>query len=327
MIAGFKPIMTRANVNLLTDHYLPTLALGFGNAPTVVSAAATHYGHARLTYAQAVSFMQSHPNLSALAYLQRNFSTMAVPFTTMLSVMNRDLGAFKAMAGLPPFGLFPWFFVLPGLIMVIASVVYLRRTSRLAAGKTASTGRGPATVLAVIGLLMIVAAFAPMPPGFRSIWTVAPQGASMLSDFAGPVSPGGPPVMSAHTVEAFDGYLAKMKAGDSEIVPMVQDVAALYGKTVSTSQAVRFVKSDPALSQVAAVMSGFPAMYRNFHNMLTTMAKDLPDYKAVAALPPFTLFPWFFILPGAIVALAGWRLRGSPVPSAQEEPKVMAVAL
>ena len=38
-------------------------------------------------------------------------------------------------------------------------------------------------------------------------------------------------------------------------------------------------------------------------SMLSTMHGDIGDYRAVAALPPFPLFPWFFAIPGLVVTL------------------------
>ena len=34
---------------------------------------------------------------------------------------------------------------------------------------------------------------------------------------------------------------------------------------------------------------------------LSTIRDNLGNYEAVAALPSFTLFPWFFVVPGAIL--------------------------
>jgi hypothetical protein len=43
------------------------------------------------------------------------------------------------------------------------------------------------------------------------------------------------------------------------------------------------------------------------------MSDNVANYGAIASLPPFPLFPWFFVLPGLIVAVlavgAGRRAR------------------
>jgi hypothetical protein len=45
--------------------------------------------------------------------------------------------------------------------------------------------------------------------------------------------------------------------------------------------------------------------------MIGAMSDNVSNYQAVAALPPFPLFPWFFVAPGLLVAgsalLAGPR--------------------
>jgi hypothetical protein len=64
--------------------------------------------------------------------------------------------------------------------------------------------------------------------------------------------------------------------------------------------------------------------------MIGTMSDNVANYRAVAALPPFALFPWFFVLPGLLVGgvAAGGALRrprgahaesSSDVPSSSTE--------
>jgi len=47
------------------------------------------------------------------------------------------------------------------------------------------------------------------------------------------------------------------------------------------------------------------------------MSDNVDNYDAVAALPPFSMFPWFFVIPGVLVtALAVLALRRrSPEPA------------
>ena len=47
--------------------------------------------------------------------------------------------------------------------------------------------------------------------------------------------------------------------------------------------------------------------------MIAAMSNNINDYQAIASLPSFRLFPWFFLLPGVLViviALLGDRRRG-----------------
>jgi hypothetical protein len=65
--------------------------------------------------------------------------------------------------------------------------------------------------------------------------------------------------------------------------------------------------------------------------MIGAMSDNVTRYQAVAALPPFPLFPWFFVAPGLLVigsaAAAGGAdrarrvrdARGPDIPSSQLE--------
>ena len=44
--------------------------------------------------------------------------------------------------------------------------------------------------------------------------------------------------------------------------------------------------------------------------MIGAMSDNVANYEAVAALPPFALFPWFFVLPGLLVV--GFNVAGGP---------------
>ena len=47
---------------------------------------------------------------------------------------------------------------------------------------------------------------------------------------------------------------------------------------------------------------------------------NLGNYQAVAALPSFTLFPWFFVIPGVLIAGCGHRCAGPPASRAPLGP-------
>lgn len=317
MIGGFASIMTAKNVPLVAS-YGRTVLGGFGNAALTIQRAASRFsgGHRSLSYSQATSFIASQGNLRGLAYMDRNLPVLGPPFSTLLSVLYKDQPAFAGMHGLPSFTLFPLFFVIPGLLIAGGAAVFLHRDGRPDSLGRPVSARGPAAFLLVIGFLVALAPLLPMPPGFHSIRTVGPHGAAMLDDFAAPINgPGSAPVMSLKTVAQFDGYVAEMRLASTEIVPAVQDAAATFGhRHISASTATAFLASQPSLALVYRIERDFPAMYRSFHHMLATMAKDMPDYQAVQELPSFSLFPLFFYVPGGIVfllALFG-LLRGAP---------------
>ena len=66
--------------------------------------------------------------------------------------------------------------------------------------------------------------------------------------------------------------------------------------------------------------------------MIGAMSDNVANYQAIASLPPFPLFPWFFVLPGALVAglalAAGVRRRLPGLAEAPEAPvSVNAVSI
>lgn len=335
MLDGFSSIMSAKNVPVIAGYGRDVLG-GFGSAPQIVQEAAHHFsgGRVTLTYQQAADFLAHRQGLGGLAYMQQQLPTLGPPFSTLLSILNKDQPYFAGMLGLPNFALFPFFFVIPGLLITFAAARFIRRDGRPDADGKSVAARRPAMFLLVIGAMLVAAPLLPMPPGFHSIRTVGPHGAVMLADFGGPLGNGtNQPVMSPATVAQFNGYITQMDAAAKEIVPAVQEAAATYGhRTVSPSAAASFLASDPTLTLANTISTGFPQMYAAFHQMLATMTADMPDYRAVQALPSFALFPYFFYFPGAIVAaLAVVLLRGRPLlvapPVARRQPRDLAEAL
>ena len=52
--------------------------------------------------------------------------------------------------------------------------------------------------------------------------------------------------------------------------------------------------------------------------MIATMSDNIDNFEAVDAMPPFPLFPWFFVIPGCTRRrLAVIALRRSPSPNWQ----------
>ncbi len=87
---------------------------------------------------------------------------------------------------------------------------------------------------------------------------------------------------------------------------------------------------------MTAMMTGLPAMQRDFNGLLgtmaanvgifsqvpgglahykplvTTMQANVDNYRQVSSLPDFRLFTVFFVLPGVLlILLAGWGLYGT----------------
>lgn len=170
--------------------------------------------------------------------------------------------------------LFPWFFVIPGLLAAAFGVV-ARRSPSLVWRR----------VLVALGVGLIAA------PAVFQMFTRAPGGAAMIDDFR--------PLMTEHKVTTVQGYFLTLGAAEGQLRTEVLAKAA-PGDLPATR---RWSADWPRISNEMAPMIG-------------TMADNVGNFRAVDALPPFWLFPWFFALPGLAVfalALAAQRLAPATV--------------
>ena len=56
--------------------------------------------------------------------------------------------------------------------------------------------------------------------------------------------------------------------------------------------------------------------------MIAAMSDSVPRYQAIRALPPFTLFPWFFVIPGVLSLALRSRAPGvSRAGRARPDPR------
>jgi hypothetical protein len=204
-------------------------------------------------YASVTSFEQRWPGIDA-------------DMGSMLSTMQRDLPDYQAVKALPPFWMFPWFFVLPGLIIAAVAALVLRRSRR------GVSTRGGVIALGVLGVALIAA-----PVTFQ-MFTRAPRGAQMISDFK--------PLMTATKVTTVQGYFLTIGAAEgqlrTQVLPSIPTAAADF------PEVARWSRDWPHISDEMAPMIG-------------AMSDNLSNFHGIAALPPFWLFPWFFVLPGLFV--------------------------
>ena len=193
----------------------------------------------------------------------------------MVRTMDGNLGNFRAVDALPPFPLFPWFFVLPGLMIAGVAGWGLRRA---AAGKSQGWRR-PALVVLGVGL---VAA-----PFVFSMQTRAPRGNDMINAFT--------PIMTTTKVRTVQGYFPAIGLAEGQLrlrlVPLAQEKGG---------------GSYPAIERLS---KDWPNISSEFAKFLGAMSDNLGNFAAVKALPPFSLFPFFFIVPGLLVAGLAFTTR------------------
>jgi hypothetical protein len=125
-----------------------------------------------------------------------------------------------------------------------------------------------------------------MPFAFQ-MFTRAPQGAHMIAGFR--------PYMTAGRLTGYQVEMRQIEAGVKEGGTKV--AAALFGTPANPGQR-RFAARFP---DFVAFENQWSGIYPDMRGMLTTIRANLGNYEAVAALPNFTLFPWFFVAPGAIL--------------------------
>jgi hypothetical protein len=148
---------------------------------------------------------------------------------------------------------------------------------------------------ALIVLIVLGAGLALAPVGFQ-MFSRAPKGAVMLDEFE--------PFMTDRRLTRFDGYIREIDAGvqetDTRLQPYLAERAGIDREQFDT----RFATFTTFTRQWPRIDSDMSDLLRRVHS-------SVDNYEAVDALPSFTLFPWFFVIPGALIAglaaLALWR--------------------
>lgn len=222
---------------------------------------------------------------STAAFLER-WPTIHAQMTAMLDDIGANVDNFRAVDALPPFGLFPWFFVAPGTLAVVLAALAFRP----------SRARRSTVALAVLGAALIAA------PAVFGMFTRAPQGAQMIDDLR--------PLMTRDQVTAVQGHFVTLGAAEGELrtqlLPALSETGTDAGDRAPSATA--FVDAWPSIAADMAPMVG-------------AMGDNLDNFAALDGLPPFTLFPWFFVAPGVLlIGLAVGAGAAFPHRSADVEP-------
>jgi hypothetical protein len=296
MISAFEPYMQptklagyQRDVRELDEGFTQGAAKG----PTLLS---PHTGAA----AALKRFQASNPELTQV---NREWPQIDRRLSGLLSTIQANRTNYDAVAALPRFTLFPWFFVIPGALLIL-----------LAATVLAAPGAWGRVRWALV-VLAIGLAIAPLAFG---MWTRAPKGAEMVSAFR--------TVETRPLVTKVQNDFATITTGEGalsgELVPALEE----HG--YSSAQI------DRALPAVATLEGRWIAILQDLTPLLGVMSNQVADYHAVAALPSFNVFPWLFLVAGLLVlvlALIAVRVR-PPIPRrrrvdesrAAMEPQVVA---
>jgi hypothetical protein len=184
--------------------------------------------------------------------------------------VQANLGNYRAIDALPNFRLFPWFFVIPGVLILGASLGALLRPIWW---KTARR------TIAVVGLGLVLA-----PAAFQ-MFQRAPDGGRMMTSFK--------TIETTANVTRIQDYFAAMSSGQGDLRLGV--VPALEQGGLSSSQVA---EQFPAVTVLDA---NWIHILNDMTPMIGAMSDNVSNYQAIASLPPFPLFPWFFVLPGLLL--------------------------
>jgi len=200
----------------------------------------------------------------------------------MLIKIKANLPNYQAIAALPSFRLFPWFFVVPGAILLILAAAGLARGRAWRALRWVAVVLGVALVLAPVGAQM---------------FSRAPKGAQMMSTFK--------TIETRNHLRRIQSYFSEMAVGQGLV--QLQLIPALRQADLSAAEIrTRY----PALNTLDA---NWVHILNDMTPMIAAMSDNIGNYQAISSLPSFGLFPWFFLLPGLLVivlALVGGTRRG-----------------
>lgn len=230
-----------------------------------------------------------------IAELNRRWPGIRQDMTGMLDTMEDNLDNFAAVDALPPFPLFPWFFVAPGLI--VAALGW----SALRADRRGIAPRWRLRSLVVMGLGLIAA------PAIFQMFTRAPLGGQMITDFR--------PLMTTERVTTVQQYFLVIGVGEGELRTKARPLAEQRLDMTDADYATQL----PAITELGA---GWPRISGDMAPMVGAMSDNVDNFQAVDALPPFPLFPWFFVVPGVLItvlALAAGR-KGAQAKAAAGVP-------
>jgi hypothetical protein len=279
MMQAFTPFMTDARLNGFQRH-IRDIDAGVREADRAVAASLEGRGAAAHT-----RFDRRFPGF---AQFQHDWGPIDADMTNLLDTIQANAGNYRAVAALPSFRLFPWFFVVPGLLVALLA---------LAGALAPASWPALRWTIVAIGLGLVLA-----PVAFQ-MFDRAPKGGRMMTAFE--------TIETRAKVEQMQGYFATIAVGQGslrlEIVPALHR-AGLDGRQI----AARF-------PDVVTLNRRWVPILNDMTPMIGAMSDNVDNYQAIKSLPAFPLFPWFFVLPGVLIAGLAFASRprsGRTAPAA-----------
>jgi hypothetical protein len=290
MITAFAPHMQPAKVAAY-QRDLAQLDDGITQAST--KGAAVLYPHLKPAAARK-RFAKDGPMLASFQ------ATWPKTYRSLSSVVNpiaANRHGYETLAALPRFGLFPWFFVVPGGLLVLLGVAAL-------VWPRAWRGARWGVLLVGVGLLAAPAVF--------QLWDRAPKGAALVEAFR--------PIETRSAVVRVQNDFGQVAIAQGALAGEL--VPALQRHGLSQQQI------DQQFPAVQTVLARWIPILNDLTPVIGVMSDNVGRFQAVAALPPLTAFPWLFAIPGLLVSLivlvgplrdARWR-RALSIPEHRERP-------
>ncbi|MEY2515552.1 MAG: hypothetical protein QOJ89_2910 [bacterium] len=287
MMREFKPFMTDARLSGFQGH-IRSIDAGVKESDT--AAAAALEGRGRAAHAR---FERRFPGF---AQFREDWTPINADMTDLLDKIQANVGNYEAVKALPSFEIFPWFFVVPGLLVALLA---------LAAVLVPGAWRQLRWAVAAVGIGLVLA-----PVAF-GMFERAPKGGRMMTTFK--------TIETRHKVETMQGYFGTMAVGQGAI--RLEIVPALRRDGLSSRQlAARF-------PDITALDRRWVSILNDMTPMIGAMSDNVDNYQALLSLPPFPLFPWFFVAPGLLIAglalAAGRPGRRTPASAAATAPVIL----
>ncbi|MGH9033618.1 MAG: hypothetical protein ACRDZV_15955, partial [Acidimicrobiia bacterium] len=147
--------------------------------------------------------------------------------------------------------------------------------------------------VSLLFVLVVGLGLAAAPLAFQ-MFGRAPKGAVMLDEFR--------PFMTPARIHGFQSSMVEIDAAVAETDTELRPFLARQAGVDNAAFDARF----PAFTGFA---DEWPGINEDMTDLLDRVEASIDNYEAVDALPPFTLFPWFFVAPGLLIAgLAGFAL-------------------
>ncbi len=167
----------------------------------------------------------------------------------MLTTIKGNVGNYRAVAALPSFTLFPWFFVIPGALLLALALLALARP-----------GAGPRARIALVALGVGLC----LAPVAFQMFTRAPKGADMVSAFTD--------IETRPNVEKIQGYFGSIAVGQGAV--RLELVPALRKAGLSEREI------EQRFGAVVALDRRWPEILGDLTPMIGTMSDNVGNYQA-----------------------------------------------